>query len=292
MDRWPPLPYPDWADTRWTLHRYSQVVGKVRMELMPFRNHWWHVTLLPGTRGLTTGPMPVADGRSVEIQFNFVGHRLMVLDSDGRSEDFPLAHGLACRDFYSQTFDLLAALGVDVSINPTAYELEGPLLSEDAEHDAYDAKAVERYWTILRRTSDVLNRLAGRFNGKQSPAQLFWHSFDLAQARFSGRPAPPRPGADPETKEAYSHEVISFGFWPGDDKVPNASFYSYTAPAPPGLTDQPLSTPAAFWNKEAGTAYLPYDDVRKADNPDETLLGFFESTYQAGARTAGWDIDG
>jgi hypothetical protein len=289
--RWPPLPFAEWMGTRQTLHRYAQIVGKIRMELVPFRNHWWHVTLYVDTRGLTTGPMPLPDGRSLEIAFDFVHHRLVVATSDGDLESFDLRNGLACMDFYGQLFAILEKLAVEVDIYPAPYDLDGPLLSEDRLHDEYDAEAVVRYWTVLRRTTDVLNRLAGRFNGKQSRPHLFWHGFDLALGRYSGRPAPPRPGADPVTVEAYSHEVISFGFWPGNPNSPDPSFYSYTAPAPPGLTDQVLSPAAAWWNVEAGTAYLSYDAVRRAENPEETLMGFFESAYTAGASTAGWDIE-
>lgn len=289
--RWPPLPLDEWRGTRQTLHRYIQVVGKVRMALVPFRNHWWHVTLYVDTRGLTTGPMPLPDGRSLEIAFDFVDHRLVVTTSGGELRSFDLRHGLACMDFYQQLFGILDALGADLEIYPAPYDLGGPLLSEDREHDSYDADAVVRYWTVLRRTADVLSRLAGRFNGKQSPVQLFWHSFDLAMARYSGKRAPERPGADPVTVESYSHEVIAFGFWPGDEKAPAASFYSYTAPAPPGLTDQAVTPASAWWNVEAGTAYLAYDDVRSAEDPDSTLLGFFESAYSAGAGLAGWDLE-
>lgn len=286
---WPPLPYAEWAGTKQTLHRNVQTVGKIRMALTPYRNHWWHVTLYVGTRGLTTGPMPLPDGRTAEIRFDFVDHRLIVSTSAGEDRSFALREGLACKDFYQQTFDALGTLGIQAGIHPAPFDLPGPLLSEDSDHDSYDPDAVFRYWNVLRRTAAVMDRFAGRFNGKQSPVQLFWHSFDLAVARYSGRPAPERPGADPVTAEAYSHEVIAFGFWPGDDKVPAASYYSYTAPAPQGLTAQPLQPAPAFWNEQAGTAYLPYDEVRSSDAPDKTLLGFFESAYLAGATTAHWD---
>lgn len=288
---WPALPLDAWADTKHTLHRYSQIVGKVRMALVPFRNHWWHVTLYPDTRGLTTGPMPVGDGRAVEIAFDFVDHRLMVSASDGRVASFALAHGLACMDFYAQLFGALHGLGVDADIHPAPFDLPGPLLSEDREHHAYDPAAVQRFWTLLRGVTEVLGAFAGWFNGKQSPIHLFWHSFDLAMARFSGRPAPPRPGADRVTAEAYSHEVIAFGFWPGDDKVPHPAFYSYTAPAPPRLVEQPLRPSGATWDADAGTAFLPYEVVRTSDDPRAALLAFCTSAYEAGARTAGWDLD-
>ena len=287
---WPELPYADWKPTKQTLHRYAQIVGKVRMALVPFRNHWWHVTLYVDTRGLTTGPMPAGDGRSVEIAFDLVDHRLVVSTSDGGTGSFELADGLACMDFYSQLFATLGELGIDVEIDPAPFDLEGPLLSEDRDHDAYDPEAVARYWTVLRRVADVLAEFGGRFNGKQSPVHLFWHGFDLAMGRFSGRPAPPRPGADPVTVEAYSHEIISFGFWPGDDKVPYPAFYSYTAPAPPGFTDRPLRPAAAAWNVEGGMALLRYEDVRTSTAPRSTLLEFLASAYEAGATAAGWDM--
>jgi hypothetical protein len=290
LDRWPPLSLAEWIETKSTLHRYVQTVGKIRMALMPFRNHWWHVTLYVSTRGLTTGPMPIRDGRTIEIEFDFVDHRLMVATSDGESPSFELRQGLACMDFFSQLFAALEQLGVEVTIYPAPYELSGPLLSKDREHDDYDADAVTRYWTVLRRTTEVLSQFASRFNGKQSPVHLFWHSFDLALARYSGRPAPARPGADRVTAEAYSHEVIAFGFWPGDARVPEASFYSYTAPAPQGLVAQTLGPKHAWWNVEAGTAYLSYDDLRASDDPDATLLLFLETAYAAGALTAGWDV--
>jgi hypothetical protein len=286
---WPALPLDDWVTTRWTVHRYAQIVGKVRLALMPFRNHWWHVTLAVDARGLTTGPMPAADGRTVQIRFDLVDHRLLVESSGANVEAFDLVDGLACADFYAQLFAALGRIGVDVRIDPAPYDLAGPLLSRDRDHDRYDADAVGRYWTVLRRTTEVLDEFAGRFVGKQSPVHLFWHSFDLALARFSGRPAPSRPGADPVTAEAYSHEVIAFGFWPGDDHAPWPGYYSYTAPAPPDLTAQRLLPDSAWWDESAGSAYLRYDDVRTAAHPRLALLEFLSSAYNAGSRAGGWD---
>ena len=288
---WPALPLQDWAETKDTLHRYCQVVGKVRMGLVPFRNHWWHVTLYVGTRGLTTGPMPTRNGHLVEVTFDFVDHRLVVAASHGDSGSFELADGLACGDFHGELFTWLRRFDAAVDINPAPFDIGGPLLSEDRDHRTYDADAVTRYWQVLRSSSHVFEEFAGWFNGKQSPVQVFWHSFDLAIARFSGRPAPSRPGADRVTAEAYSHEVIAFGFWPGDDRVSYPAYYSYTAPAPDGLTDQALRPRSAWWNVEAGTAYLPYDQVRESAAPQAVLLEFLEATYEAGARCARWDID-
>ena len=287
---WPALPLDAWAETKATVHRYCQIVGKVRMALVPFRNHWWHVTLYPDTRGITTGPMPAGDGRALEIAFDLIDHRLVVSTSDGQTESLPLADGVACMDVYRGLFAILGRFGVNVTIRPAPFDLPGPLLSEDREHHTYDAEMVTSYWTVTRAVADVLGEFAGWFNGKQSPVHLFWHSFDLALARYSGRPAPLRPGADPVTAEAYSHEVIAFGFWPGDQKTAYPALYSYTAPAPPGLTDQPLLPAAATWNPDAGSTYLPYDAVRATASPRVTILEFLTSAYQAGARCAGWDV--
>lgn len=286
---WPTLPYEPWVDTRRTIHRYAQVVGKVRMALAPPRNHWWHVTLHVATRGLTTGPVPTGDGRTLEVRFDVLAHALVATTSDGGEERFDLVDGLACEDFYAALFRALRRLGVGVAISPAPFDIGGPLLSRDREHDAYDADAVVRWWTALRSSAAVLDEFAGWFNGKQSPVHLFWHSFDLAMARFSGRRAPARPGADPVTAEAYSHEVIAFGFWPGDDATPFPAYYSYTAPAPEGLTAGPLRPPGAWWSEAAGTAYLRYDDVRASPSPRATLLEFLASAYDAGAAAAGWD---
>lgn len=287
---WPALPLEAWVDSKRTLHRYCQVLGKIRLALAPFRNHWWHVTLAVGTRGLTTGPMPTGDGRTVEVGLDLVDHAAAVSTSDGGTASVRLRDGLACGDFYSELFAMLDRAGVDVRINPRPFDLDGPLLSRDGDHRSYDADAVHRYWTILRLTAQVLDEFAGRFNGKQSPVQLFWHTFDLALARYSGRPAPPRSGVDRVTAEAYSHEVIAFGFWPGDDRVPYPAFYSYTAPAPPTLTEHPLRPGAAWWDAGSGTATLPYEDVRSDPAPRSTLLAFLTSAYEAGAGAAGWDV--
>jgi len=288
---WPPLPLEAWEPTKQTLHRYCQMLGKVRLALAPYRNHWWHVTLRVGTRGLETGPLPLPDGRRVELTLDLVDHAVIGRDSTGASGRFPLRHPFACADFHEQLFTLLRDLGVEVDIDTTPYDLEGPAFTDDRIHDSYDAGAVERYWTVLRHSADVLETFAGRFNGKQSPVHLFWHSFDLAMARFSGRRAPTKPGASQVEADAYSHEVIAFGFWPGDANVRFPAYYSYTAPAPDGLTSQPLRPDAAAWDTTAGTAQLPYDIVRTADDPRATLLAFLESAYRAGATTAGWDLD-
>ncbi len=292
MSSWPPLPYADWAPTKRTLHRYLQIVGKVRMALVPFRNHWWHVTLYASARGLTTGAMPYAD-RTAEIELDFVDHRLRVRSSDGREASFAL--GVSCASFYHRLFAALRELDIEIEIVAKPFDLgDSPPFPEDTAHDAYDAEAVERYWHVVRRGTAVLDAFRSGFTGKASPAHVFWHSLDLAHARFSGRPAPPIAGVDPVSAEAYSHEVIAFGWWPGDDRrTPFPAFYSYTAPEPDGLREQPLEPEAAEW-QDTGTgslAVLPYDAVREAHDPDAALLAFFESAYRAGAAAAGWETD-
>jgi Family of unknown function (DUF5996) len=298
---WPELPYADtqrpsasgtgWQPTKQTLHRYTQIVGKVRMALVPPRNHWWHVTLYVSARGLTTGPMPHG-GLTVEIELDFVDHRAHVRASDGTTVGFPLRDRLACAQFYADLFGALHEVGVDVEIHAHPFDLgDSPPFAEDTLHDSYDADAVVRYWTILRHIDAVFAVFRSRFNGKASPSHLFWHSFDIAHARFSGRRAPPIEGADAVTAEAYSHEVIAFGWWPGDERTtPYPAFYSYTAPEPDGLREQQLA-PGAEWHDAGGgsLALLPYDAVRATADPAATLLEFYESAYRAGTSAAGWD---
>lgn len=295
QETWPSLPYEDWEPTKQTLHRYTQIVGKIRMALVPFRNHWWHVTLLPATRGLTTGPMPYGE-RDVEIALDFLDHGLLITTSDGQERAIDLGQRLACADFYRELFAALHHVGINVDIHPEPFDLgDSPAFANDTVNDSYDADAVTRFWRVLAGTEHVLASFASRFNGKASPVQLFWHSFDLAHARYSGRPAPVSEGADPVTAEAYSHEVIAFGFWPGDERrTPYPAFYSYTAPEPDGLTNEPLEPAEAEWQDTgAGTlAILPYDAVRTSSDPHETLLRFYESAYRGGARLAGWDMAG
>jgi hypothetical protein len=289
-DAWPALPFDEWRATKATLHRFSQMVGKMRLALAPFRNHWWHVTLHVTVDGLTTGALPLGDGRHAEIRLEFHEHAVRLVDSLGAQRRFELRDRFPCADFHDELIAALGALGIPADVDMRPYDLDGPHFSEDYAHDTYDADAVRRFAQVLRSSASALEEFAGRFNGKQSPVHLFWHSFDLAHARFSGRRAPPRDGAGRVEAEAYSHEVIAFGWWPGDDAIPYPAYYSYTAPGPPDLTDQPLSAPAAFWNPSSGTAILPYTDVRTTDDPQGTLLTFFEDAYLAGARTAGWDL--
>jgi hypothetical protein len=284
----PPLPLEEWEDTKETLHRYAQIVGKVRLGYSPFRNHWWHVPLYVTTRGLTTSPILYED-RTFEISFDLMENRLVVSTSEDEGFAFAM-DDLPVAAFYRRLFDGLGALGIDVSINARPFDLDDDHTLDENTFDCIcDREYVRRYWRILVQVDQIFKEFAGRFNGKTSPVQLYWHGFDLAVTRFSGRRAPQREGK--VEREAYSHEVISFGFWPGDKNVRSPAFYSYTAPEPDGLTDQPLGPEAAFWAPEGGMALLMYDDLRRTGSPKDALLEFLESAYQAGARTAGWDVE-
>lgn len=286
----PPLPLEAWEGTKETLHRYAQIIGKVRLEHAPYRNHWWHVTLYVSTRGLTTGPIPYGN-KTYEISLDLLDNRLEVVTSEGGNFAFAL-DDMPVAEFYRKLFEGLASLGIEASINTRPFDLDDEqALDENVSHRVCDREYAQRYFSVLARVDQAFKEFAGRFNGKTSPVQLYWHSFDLAVTRFSGRRAPERPDADEVTREAYSHEVISFGFWPGDRNFREPAFYSYTAPEPEGLTGQPLRPEEAYWTPEGGTALLAYEEVRKSDSPKETLLEFLQSAYEAGARTAGWDLE-
>ena len=286
----PPLPLEEWEDTKDTLHRYAQIVGKVRLACSPHRNHWWQVPLYVSTRGLTTSPIPYRN-ITFEISFDLMDNRLAVATSEGGGFAFHL-DDVPVAEFYQRLFEGLDTLGIAVSIDNRPFDLDDEhTLDEDVHHSVCDRDHTRRYWRVLVRVDQVFKEFAGRFNGKTSPVHLFWHSFDLAVTRFSGRRAPEREGADKVTREAYSHEVISFGFWPGDRQVRAPAFYSYTAPEPEGLTDQPLRPEGAFWAPEGGMALLMYDDLREEESPKSALLEFLQSAYEAGARTADWNIE-
>jgi hypothetical protein len=288
----PALPLSEWEASKDTLHLWAQVVGKVRMASTAPRNHWWHVPLYLDVRGLTTCRMHAPNGLAFQIDLDFVDHRLVVSTSAGAVESFALADGLSVAAFDETLHATLRRLGIDVAIRETPFGV--PMTTPfpaDAEHAAYDRDAVVRFWRILDWTDSVLEEFAGWYCGKTSPVHLFWHSFDLALTRFGERRAPALPDADPVTREAYTHEVISFGFWPGDQNVREPTYYSYTAPEPPDLRDQPLYPEQARWTELNGgsLAVLPYEEVRTASEPRTTLLAFFESAYEAGAAVAGWD---
>ena len=295
MDELPELPLEPWEPTKETLHLWVQIVGKVRLAATPPRNHWWNAPLYVDTRGLTTRRLR-AGNRDFDLAFDFVSHQLVVRTSRGEVECVPLEDGLSVAAFYGHLFALLAGLGIEVEIKAEPYGV--PVTTPFAritELASYDLAAVERFWRALRWIDWTLQEFAGWFSGKTSPVHFFWHGFDLAVTRFSGERAPESPNPDGVSREAYSHEVISFGFWPGDRKVRMPAFYSYTAPEPEGLAEQPLRPGAARWQQPFGSSHLallPYDEVRRSSGPRKTLLEFLQSAYDAGAATAGWDADG
>jgi hypothetical protein len=290
----PEIALDEWRPTKNTLHLYLQIVGKIRLAMHPRINHWWHVPLYVSPLGLTTRSIPYSGG-NFEIEFNFREHQLEMRTSSGGFEDFALFDGLTVADFYDSVFANLGKLGIDPQIWARPYEAPSTTpFADDRDNKSYDKKYIERFHGILVAVDDIMQEFRGRFTGKSTPVHLFWHSFDLALTRFSGRPAPPMPEANMVTREAYSHEVISFGFWFGDDK-PNSvaapAFYSYTAPKPEGLENEPLKPEKALWTPDGGMALLMYDDVRELPNAREVILDFLESTYQAGAKRAKWPVD-
>ena len=287
----PELPLAAWEPTKQTLHLWLQIVGKVKLSATPKRNHWWHAAFQPGVRGLTTGRMRL-DDTPFAIDLDFLAHELRVRVADGRTESFPLEDGLSVAAFDARLHGVLASLGLDVEIleEPFGVPMTTPFPA-DAEHASYDREYVERFWRVLDFSAARLDEFAGRFRGKQSPTHVFWHSLDLAQTRFSGHSVTPPPDVDSVTQEAYSAEVISFGFWAGDERIPDASYYSYTAPEPADLTERPLAPAGAGWvpGPNGSLALLPYDAVRTAADPSAALLEFLQSAYEAGADAAGWD---
>jgi hypothetical protein len=284
----PELHLDDWRPTKDTLHLYSQILGKIRLATTPPRNHWWNVALYVDVRGLTTRRLHQRD-TTFEISLDFIDHALVVRTSDGRAKRFELANGVAVAEFDTRVHELLAELGVDVEIReePFGVAMTTPF-PEDVEHASWDRDAIERFGRVLDWSDSVFEEFSGWFNGKTSPVHLFWHSLDLAVTRFSGQPCEPG-AADPVTQEAYSHELISFGFWPGDDRLGDAAYYSYTFPEPEGVREQPLPLGAWVESGAGSLAVLPYEAVRTAPDPRTTLLAFFQSAYEAGARLAGWD---
>ena len=287
----PPVPLAAWSGTKDTLHRFLQVVGKVRLAQAPPRNHWWHVPFHLTGRGITSRPM----GTDVvfSIDFDFVDHRLLVSSLSGDVASFALP-GLSVAEFHSRVMAALEALGVRPAIRAVPFGLADSIpFAEDHAHAEYDPSAVLRYWQVLTWASLLLEQHAGRCLAKTSPVHHFWHTMDLAVTRFSDRVVTHGPDVDSVTREAYSHEVISAGFWFGDDDVPAPAFYSYTAPEPEGLAGDPLEPSSALWipSRGAHLAVLPYEDVRTAADPAAAVLAFLESAYLAGARRAGWDVD-
>lgn len=285
---WPELPLDAWQDTYATLHMWTQIVGKVRKTLTPLQNHYWNVTLYVTPRGLTTSAIGYGS-RVFDIEFDFLAHQLVIRSGDGATRSVQLKPRTVA-DFYQEVLRVLHSLGIDVKIHAIPDEVASPIpFAEDHIHAAYDPEFATRFWRILVSVDRVFQEFRARFIGKCSPVHFFWGSFDLAVSRFSGRRAPERPGADPMTREAYSHEVISAGFWPGGGEVQGPAFYSYTAPAPPGLEKCPIHPKEAFFHPKLSEFILMYDDVRRLDDPKAALLEFLQSTYEAGADLAGWD---
>ena len=285
---WPALPLDSWRETCATLHMWTQIVGKVRMRLTPLVNHWWNVPLYVTPRGLTTSNIPYGR-RSIEIRFDFLAGRLVLECSDGLVRELPL-RPMTVADFYRDFMEMLRSAGVEVSIWRMPVEIPDPIpFDEDRMHAAYDAERVKTFWCILRSVDAVFHQFRAGFIGKVSPVHFFWGSFDLAVTRFSGRKAPERPGADSITREAYSHEVSSVGWWPGTGTMSGPAFYSYAAPEPQGFKEARVRPAAAGYDKGLGEFLLPYDDVRKAQSPSATLLEFCQSTYDAAAELGKWD---
>jgi Family of unknown function (DUF5996) len=285
---WPALPLADWKDTLDTLHMWTQVVGKVRLALSPHINQWWEVPLYVTARGLTTSPIPYTYG-IFEIEFDFVEHVLRIETSRGESEVLELFPRTVA-DFYGELMETLHSLSIDVKIWPMPVEVPNPIrFDHDTTHSSYDPEYANRFWRILVTAHTILREFRSRFVGKCSPVHFFWGSFDLAVTRFSGRPAPERPGADRITKEAYSQEVSSVGWWPGGGDITTPAFYSYAAPEPPGFKEAPVRPPNAFYSAQLNEFLLNYDDVRAAADPRAALLDFCQSTYEAAANLGKWD---
>ena len=292
---WPALPFAEWKDTAITLHMWTQIVGKIRLTLTPWTNHSWHVTLYVTSRGLTTSPIPHGVC-TFEIQFDFIDHQLLVDKSDGARRKLELKPQ-SVAEFYRTLMRTLKDLDLPVTINTTPNEIENPIpLDRDEEHHFYDREYANRFWRVLVQSDRVFKEFRSRFCGKCSPVHFFWGSFDLAVTRFSGRPAPPHPGGVPHlpdaiTREAYSQEVSSLGFWPGNAAMPTPIFYSYAYPEPPGFAGAKVQPREVYYESKLREYILPYDAVRTAEKPDEVLLDFAQSAYDAASKLGKWDRD-
>ena len=290
---WPSLPFAEWKDTASTLHMWTQIVGKIRLTRTPWINHSWHVTLYLTSRGLTTSPIPHPAG-IFEIRFDFIDHKLRILKSDGAVQVIEL-RPKSVASFYREVMTALSELKIDTRINTTPNEVEPAIpFDEDDKHRSYDPEYANRFWRVLLQSARVFQEFRSRFCGKCSPVHFFWGSFDLAVTRFSGRLAPPHPGGVPNlpdaiTREAYSQEVSSLGFWPGNAAVPTPVFYSYAYPEPPGFAEAKIQPDAAVYEPKLREFILPYEAVRTAENPDQALLEFAQSAYDAASKLAKWD---
>jgi len=289
---WPSLPLAAWDETRATLHMWTQIIGKIRLAQAPMINHWWQVPLYVTSSGLTTSPVRY-DARAFQIDLDFIEHVLSISIDDGRRDTLTL-EPRSVAEFHAELMGRMRALGLDVPIWTVPCEVEDPIrFEEDHRHAAYDAEFANRFWRVLVQTDRVLTAFRARFLGKVSPVHFFWGSFDLAVTRFSSRRAPPHPGApnvaDKVTREAYSHEVSSAGFWPSGPGLPGPVFYAYAYPQPAGFAEAAIMPGSASYNAAFGEFLLPYDRVREAAAPDDLLLQFLQSTYEAAADLGGWD---
>ncbi len=287
-ESWPALPLEAWQDTCATLHMWTQIVGKVRLAQSPLINHWWEVPLYISARGLTTSAIPYPQG-IFEIEFDFLQHNLIIQTSQGPFKTIAL-QPRSVADFYQEFMAALLALGIEVKIWKMPVEIPNPIaFDRDTQHASYDREYAARFWRILLLTNSIFTEFRSRFIGKNSPVHFFWGSFDLAVTRFSGRRAPEREGADLITREAYSHEVISAGFWPGGGDIKGPAFYTYAAPEPTGYGQSRVRPDKAFYHSGMKEFFLMYDDVRSDPSPRSALLEFLQSTYEAGANLAKWN---
>jgi len=292
-DYWPSLPYQDWKDTYATLHMWMQIVGKIRLAQSPWVNHSWHTTLYVTSRGLTTSPIPYGM-RIFQIDFDFIDHKLLIQTSDGEVESKSLVPQ-SVADFYEELFADLAKMNLRVKINTKPNEVADPIsFDQDKEHASYDAHYANQFWRALVQADRVMKEFRARYIGKCSPVHLFWGGLDLAVTRFSGRRAPEHPGGFPHlpdriTREAYSHEVSSCGFWAGNEQMPQPLFYSYAYPEPEGFSTARVRPGGAFYSSELREFIFPYDEVRQSSSPDQALLDFLQSSYEAAADFGAWD---
>lgn len=293
----PALPLKEWESTKMTLHLYLQIVGKIKLTSMPRKNHWWNITLFVNSKGIST--QTIANGSdSFEIQFNFIAHKLEIFSSSGQQAAFDLYDGLSVAEFYNKLLENLKQLNIPAKVVSHPYSLpdENPITTPFNEltlYHTYNKEYIGRFWKIMLWVNNVFTEFSGRFYGKTCPVHIYWHHMDLTVTRFSGKKLSLPDGMSVQNKDAYSHEVISFGFWVGDENVPAPAFYSYTYPSPEGLQNTTLQPASATWQMSNGSpmALLMYDDISMLEDPSGALLEFLESAYQAGAKLAGWKID-
>ncbi len=289
----PAFPLSEWIKTKGTLHRYLQIVGKLRLSLMPKQNHWWHVTLFVTSSGVSTGPIPT-ENFTFKVEFDFINHQLNVRTSKGKHRFFGLKDGLSVADFYHHLKDILSELEIKFDIIAEPFDMSDNIpFAECVQHNSYDSEAVHKAWKILVEVDMILKEFKGKSYSKTCPSQIYWHHFDLVVSRFSGRRAPKMDTTSQVELQAYSHEMISFGFWFGDETIKEPAFYSYTYPSPQNINQEPLLPKTAKWVDSNGSpmALLLYKDIIKSENPKQNILDFLQTSYEAGAKLANWDIE-